>query len=306
MYLSGLLFCSVDLCVCFRARSKLFCFAYYSFLIQFEISKPSLELYSSFPRSVLSLVFCDLIQQNRPRRDGKNTQKNYTKKYPNDPDNHNGVVSHLARYYGMWTPVGLKNTAANKASGSDRIPTKLFKILKVDAIKVLHSICQKILKSQQWPEDWKRSILIPIPKKDSIKECSSHWTYAVISSASKVMIKIFLASLQHYVNLELPDVHLGFRKGRGTRDQIGSIWWNIEKSKEFQKTICFINLTELCGSQQIGKFLRWEYQTNLICLLRKLYADQTETIRSRQGTINWFKIGEGVCQGWILSITALI
>ena len=115
------------------------------------------------------------------------------------------------------------------------------------------------------------------------------------------MIKIFLASLQHYVNLELPDVHLGFRKGRGTRDQIGSIWWNIEKSKEFQKTICFINLTELCGSQQIGKFLRWEYQTNLICLLRKLYADQTETIRSRQGTINWFKIGKRVQQGCILS-----
>ena len=105
------------------------------------------------------------------------------------------------------------------------------KILKDDAIYVLHSICQKISKSQQWQHDRKRSMLIPVPKKDSIKECSSHWTDAVISSSSKVMIKIFLARLQHYVNLELPDVHPGFRKGRGTRDQIGSIWWNIRESK---------------------------------------------------------------------------
>ena len=145
------------------------------------------------------------------------------------------------------------------------------------------------------------SILIPIPKKDSIKECSSHWTGALISRASKVMIKIFQARLKHYVNPELPDVQPGLRKGRGTRDQIGNIWWNIEIAREFQKNICFIDLTKLCGSQHSGKFFRrWAYQ-NITCLLTNLYAVQTATVRSRKGTINWVKIGEGVCQGWTLS-----
>ena len=167
---------------------------------------------------------------------------------------------------------------------------------------MFHSICQKIWKSQQWPEDWKRSILIPVPKKDSVKECSSHWTISIISSANKVMLKILQARLQHYVNLELPDVQAGFRKGRGTRDQIGNICWNIEKASEFQKNICFIDLTRLCGPKQSGKFLRrWEYQLNFTWLLRNLYAVQKATVRGRQGTINWFKISEGVRQGWILS-----
>ena len=160
----------------------------------------------------------------------------------------------------------------------------------------------KIWKSQQWPEDWKKSILILVPKKDIVKEFSSHWTGALISNASKVMLKIFQARLQHYVNLELPDVQAGFRKGRWTRDQIGNICWNIEKAREFQKIVCFIDLTEQCGSQQSGKLLmRWEYQTNLTCLLRNLYAVQKARVRSRKGKINWFKIGEGVRQGWILS-----
>ena len=162
--------------------------------------------------------------------------------------------------------------------------------------------CQKIWKSQKGPEDRNRSILVPFPKKGSIKECSSHWTGALISSASKVMPKILQARLQHYVNLELPDVQAGFRKGRGTRDQIGNICWNIEKSREFQKSICFIDLTKLCGSQQSGKLLRrWAYQTNLTPLLRNLYAVQKATVISRQGTVNWLKIGEGVHQGRILS-----
>ena len=144
------LFCSVDLCVYFHARSKAFCFDYYSFLIQFEISNPSLELCSSFSRSLLSLVLCDLIQQNRPRRDGKSTQKNYTKTYLNDPDNHNVVVSHsepeIQECGLQWV---LKSTAANKASGGDRIPAKLFKILKDGAIKVVHLKCQETWKIQQ-------------------------------------------------------------------------------------------------------------------------------------------------------------
>ena len=115
------------------------------------------------------------------------------------------------------------------------------KLLKDDVIKVLHSLCQQIWKTQQWPQDWKRSILIPIPKKGSAKECSNHQTVALISHASKVMLKILHAGLQHYVNRELPDVQAGFRKGRGTRDQIANICWAIEKAREFQKSIylCF-------------------------------------------------------------------
>ena len=127
----------------------------------------------------------------------------------------------------------------NKASGGDGIPVELFKILKHDAVKVLHSICQQIQKTQQWPQDWKRSVFIPIPKEGNAKECSNYLTIALISHASKVMIKILQARLQQYVNWELPDVQAGFRKGRRTRDQIANICWNIIKTREFQKNIYF-------------------------------------------------------------------
>ena len=115
----------------------------------------------------------------------------------------------------------------NKASGGDRIPAELFQILINDAVKVLHSICQQIWKTQQWPQDWKRSVFIPIPKKGNAKEYSNYRTIALISHASKVMIKILQARLQQYMNRELPDVQVGFRKDRGTRDQITSICWII-------------------------------------------------------------------------------
>ena len=123
------------------------------------------------------------------------------------------------------------------------IPVELFQILKDDAVKVLHSICQQIWKTQQRPQDWKRSVFIPIPNKGNAKECSNYCTIALISHASKVMLKILQASLQQYVNRELPDVQAGFRKGRGTRDQIANICWIIEKAREFQKNIyfCFID-----------------------------------------------------------------
>ena len=111
----------------------------------------------------------------------------------------------------------------NKASGGDQIPVELLQILKDDAVKVLHSICQKIWKTQQWPQDWKRSVFISIPKKGNAKECSNYCTIALISDASKVMLKILQATLQQYVNCELADVQAGFRKGRGTRDQIANI-----------------------------------------------------------------------------------
>ena len=126
----------------------------------------------------------------------------------------------------------------NKASGSDGISAELFQILKDDAIKVLHSMCQKIWKTQQWLQDWKRSV-IPVPKKGNAKECSNYHTIAFISHASKVMLKILQVRLQQYMNRELPDIQAGIRKDRGTRDQIANIHWIIKKAKEFQKSFYF-------------------------------------------------------------------
>ena len=122
-------------------------------------------------------------------------------------------------------------------------PVDHIQILKDDAVKVLHSICQQIWKTQQWPQDWKRSVFIPIPKESNAKECSNYHTIALISHASKVMLKILQARLQQYVNRELSDVQAGFRKGRGTRDQIANIHWIMEKAREFQKSIYFALLT---------------------------------------------------------------
>ena len=131
----------------------------------------------------------------------------------------------------------------NKASGGDRIPVELFQILKDNAVKVLDSICQQIWKTQQWPQDWKRSIFIPIPKKGSAKECANYHTIALISHTSKVWLKILQVRLQQYVNHELPYVQAGFKKGRETRDQIANIQGIIEKAREVQKNIyfCFID-----------------------------------------------------------------
>ena len=122
---------------------------------------------------------------------------------------------------------------------------ELFQILKDDAMKVLYSICPQIWKIQQWPQDWKRSVFIPIPKKGNAKQCSNYCTIALISHTSKLMPQIFQARLQQYVNHELPDIQAGFRKDRGTRDQIANIPWITEKAREFQKNIyfCFIDYT---------------------------------------------------------------
>ena len=137
----------------------------------------------------------------------------------------------------------LGSIITNKVSGGDGIPVELFQILKDDAVKVLHSICQKIWETQQWSQDWKSSVFIPISKKGNAKECSNYHTITLFSYASKVMLKIFQDTLQQYVNRELPDVQAGFRKGRGTRDQIANTCWIIEKTREFQKNIyfCFID-----------------------------------------------------------------
>ena len=158
------------------------------------------------------------------------------KKDLHDPDNHNGVITHLEpdilECEVKWA---LGSITTNKASGGDRIPVELFQILKVD-VKVLHSICQQIWKTQQWPQDWKRSVFIPIPKKGNAKECSNYHTIALISHASKVMPKILQARLQQYVNHELPHLQAGFRKGRGTRDQMANIRLIIEKKESSRKT----------------------------------------------------------------------
>ena len=134
----------------------------------------------------------------------------------------------------------LGSITMSKASGGDGILVELFQILKDDAVKVRHSICQQIWKTQQWPQDWKSSVFIPIPKKGNAKECSNYHTIALISRASKVVLKILQARLQQYVNHELPDVQAGFRKGRGTRDQIANICWIIEKARECQTNMLLL------------------------------------------------------------------
>ena len=129
----------------------------------------------------------------------------------------------------------LGSITRNKSSGVDGVPVELFRILQDDSVKELHSICQQIWKTQQWPQDWKRSVFIPIPKKGNAKECSNHHTIALTSHASKVMLKILQARLQQDMNCEILDVQAALRKGRGTRDQIAKICWIKEKAREFRK-----------------------------------------------------------------------
>ena len=140
----------------------------------------------------------------------------------------------------------LENITTNKTSGGDGIPVELFQMLKDDAVKVLHSICQQIWKTQQWPQDWKRSVFTPIPKKGNAKEHSNYCTIALISHTSKVMLKTLQARLQQYMSRELPDVQAGFRTGRGTRDQIANIHWIMEKERVPEKHLFL--LYSLCQS----------------------------------------------------------
>ena len=142
----------------------------------------------------------------------------------------------------------LGSITTNKASGGGGIPVELFQILKDDAVKVLHSIHQQIWKTQQWPQDWKRSVFIPVPKKGNARECPNYHTIALISHASKVTLKILQARLQQYMNRELPDIQAGFRKGRGTRDQIANTCWIMEKPTEFlKKNIYFFTVRLSCA-----------------------------------------------------------
>ena len=152
----------------------------------------------------------------------------------------------------MWSQVGLGSITMNKASGGDRIPVQLFQILKDDVVKVLHSICQLIWKTQQWRQDWKRSVYIPIPKKSNAKECSNYHTIALISHASKVMLKILQARLQQYVNHELPDVQLGLEKAKEQEIKLPISTGSSKKQESSRKTSISVLLTmpkSLCGSQ---------------------------------------------------------
>ena len=169
---------------------------------------------------------------------------------------------------------------------------------------MLHSTCRKIWKTQQWPQDWKSSVFIPIPKKGNAKECSNYCTIALISHTSRVMLKILQARLQQYVNCELPDIQADFRKGRGIRDQIANILWMImEKAREFQKNIyfCFVEYAKAFDCVDHNKL--WNIlkeigiPDHLTCLLRNLYAGQEATVRIVHGTTDCFQIGKGVHQG---------
>ena len=183
----------------------------------------------------------------------------------------------------------------NKANGSDGIPVELFQIMEDDAVNVLHSICQQIWKTQQWPQDWKRSVFIPIPKKGNAKECSNYHKIAHISHASKVMLKILQVRHQQYMNQRLPDAQAGFRKSRGTRDQIANIRWIIEKAREFQKNIyfCFTDYAKAFVCVDHNKL--WEIlkelgiPDHLTYLLRNLYAslEVTELDMEQQTGSNW-------------------
>ena len=254
-------------------------------------------------RNVMDLTEAEDIKQKWQEY----TEEQY-KKDLHEAVNHNGVITHpepdILECVAKWA---LGSITTNKASGVDRISVELFQILKDDAIKVLHSICQQIWKTHQWPQDRKRSIFIPIPRKENAKECSNYHTIALISHASKVMLKILQARLQQHMNRELPDVEVGFRKGRGTRDQIAKIYWIIEKAREFQKNIyfCFIDHAkafDCVDHNNLWKILKVMGIPDLLtCLLRNLYAGQEAIVRTGHGPTDWFQIGKGVRQGCILS-----
>ena len=184
----------------------------------------------------------------------------------------------------------LGSITANKSSGGDGIPVELFETLNDDAVKVLHSICQQIWKTQQWPQNWKRSVFIPSQRKAMLKNVPTTVQLHLISYASKVMLKILQVRLQKYVNWELPDVQAGFRKGRGTRDQIANIRCIIEKARDFQENICFCFIDYAKSSDCVDHNKLWKIlqemgiTDHLTCLLRNQYSGQEATVRTRHGT----------------------
>ena len=228
--------------------------------------------------------------------DTKKRWQEYTELYNkdlNDPDNHNSVITHLKpdtlECEVKWA---LGSITTNKANGGDGIPVEIFQIQKDDAVKVLHSICQQIWKTQQWPQDWKRSVFIPIPKmpKNAQTTTQSHSSHILLK-----LLKILQARLQQYVNCEFPDVQAGFRKRRGTRDQIANIRWITEKEREFQKNFYFTDYAKVfdyANHNKLENSLRDRNARPPYCLLRHLYEGQEATVRTENGTKDWFQIGK--------------
>ena len=185
----------------------------------------------------------------------EHTEELYKKDH-HDLDNHEGVITHLQpdllECEDKWAS---RSITMNKASRGNRTPAQLFQILKDAAVKGLHSLCQQIWKTQQWPQDWKRSVFILIPKKGNAKECSNYHTIMLISHASKIILKILQVRLQQHMNQELPDIQAGFRNGRGTRDQITSIHRIIGKAREFQESIyfCFTDCAKVFDCMNYNK-----------------------------------------------------
>ena len=212
----------------------------------------------------------------------------------NDSDNHDGVITHLEtdilECEVRWA---LGNTTTNKASGGDGIPVELFQILKVD-IKVLHSVCQEIWKTQQWPQNWKRSVVIPFPKKGNAKECSNYCTIVLISHTSKVMLRILQSKLQQYQ--ELADVQAGFRKGRGPEIKLPTSIGSLKKQESSRKTSTSALLTTLkpltvwITTNHGILFKRWEYQTSLPASW-EIHMQVKKQVRTGHGATDWFQIG---------------
>ena len=232
----------------------------------------------------------------------------YRKFYKKDfhgPYNHDSLITNLEPDILEWkVKWALGGITMNKISGGDGIQVELLQILKDDAVKMLHSICQQIWKTQQWTQNWKRSVFIPFPKKGNAKECSNYCTIERISHASKVMLKILQARLLQYMNYELENTQAGFRKGRGTRDQITNICWIIKKQREFQNNIYFCPIDYAKAFDCVDHNKLWEIlnevgiPVHLSCLLRNLYAGQEATVRTGHGTTgttDLFQIRKGVC-----------
>ena len=217
-----------------------------------------------------------LIEAENIKRWQEYTEELY-KKDLHDPDNQDGVITHLEPDILEWeVKWALGSITANKVSGGDGIPVELFQILKYDAVKVLHSTCQQIWKMQQWPRDWKGQFSFQSQRKAMPKNAQT--TAQFHSSHMLVMLEILQARLQQYMNHELADVQAGFRKGRGTSDQIANICWIIEKAREFQENIyfCFIDFAkafDCVNHDKLWKILKeMGIPDYLTCLLRNLYA----------------------------------
>ena len=194
----------------------------------------------------------------------------------------------------------------NKASGCDGIPVELFQILKDDALKVLHSLCQQIWKTQQWPQDWKGSVFIPIPKKGNVKECSNCCTIALISHASKVMLRILKPGFSSTRTMNFQMFRLVLEKEEVREIKLPTSAGSLKKQESSRKTSISALLT-MPKTLTVWITINWEIlkeigiPDHLTCLLRNLYASQEATVRTGHGTTDWFQIGKGVCQSCILS-----